>query len=115
MQPAGKSLQRKSAESAAEPVVEVERVAEGVVVEAEPLPAPPATLRVQPPDGSTEPPVDAPRGASEALAPASRHHDDTGCLRCSHHGSHSRGRKRRGGRSWGELSVPSLSNLSSEV
>lgn len=113
MQPAGRHC-RKSAESAATAVVEVERVAEGVVVEREPLPAPPATLRVQPLDGSTEPPVEAPR---EAVAPASRPHADTGGLHCSYHGSHSWGRNRRGGlklRCLGRA-LCVLTSLSSEV
>jgi hypothetical protein len=46
-------------------VVEVERVAEGVVVEAEPVPAPSARPRqVQPPDSGAQPPVHAPTPAA---------------------------------------------------
>jgi hypothetical protein len=72
-------------------VVEVERVAEGVVVEAEPAPAPPARPRqVQPPDAGAQPPVQAPHQVPAARAVAARRRgaDDSG-LYSHHHRSHS--------------------------
>jgi hypothetical protein len=71
-------------------VIEVERVAEGVVVEAEPVPAPSARPRqVQPPDSGAQPPVQAPHQVPAHAVATRRRGANIGGLHGDHHRTHS--------------------------